>query len=103
MDWCVVGFQFGVCASYFSFMTSTYALAARAAGTSFTVVLVPIVGVPARSHLRLGTVAQVATVTMFSLCTVGFFAIHRRRQGPAHNTQPFSGAPGAHRLLGSLC
>ena len=23
VDWCVVGFQFGVCASYFSFMTST--------------------------------------------------------------------------------
>ena len=67
---------------YFSFMTSTLSrpLPHGPSETSFTVVLVPIVGVPcALKHLKdLGTVAQVATVTYaFSLCTVGFYAIHR--------------------------
>ena len=110
VDWCVVGFQFGVCASYFSFMTSTlHTLWPHGPSeTSFTVVLVPIVGVPcALKHLKdLGIVAQVATVTYaFSLCTVGFYAIHRLVvKGHVYNTQPFSGSPwGLIGLLGSLC
>merc|ERR1712147_422493 len=54
----------------------------------------------------MGIVAQVSTVTYaFSLCTVGFYAIHRLVvKGHVYNTQPFSGSPwGLIGLLGSLC
>lgn len=110
VDWCVVGFQFGVCASYFSFMTSTlHTLWPHGPSQSaFTVVLVPIVSIPCTlKHLRdLGVVAQFATVTYaFALGTVGFFAIHRLVvKGHVYNTAPFSGSPwGLIGLLGSLC